>query len=88
MRVIDLLTDLRERKAIPCSTEGRKTGEPSTAELRRWCAKGSVWINGNQAKAGDTVEFPLESLIFFKGSRRHTTVWLTEKAWRRGDNDV
>lgn len=73
MKVIEYLKYLRECMCIPSSREGNKLGLPSNAELRRWCRKGSVKINGRFVAAGDEVTQPVE-LVFFEGSRSQVTM--------------
>lgn len=45
--------------------EGRKAGEASKSELKRWCMNGVVVINGEKVKPFTEIHFPVESMVLF-----------------------
>jgi len=51
-----------------------RVGFASKSELRRWLEAGNVICNGKTLKAGDEVDFPVESLIIFPKGKR-ITLW-------------
>ena len=69
MNVLDFLLGLN---CLPQSKEGRKTGCPSKSEVKRWCEKGCVLLNGDKVNWRDAVEFPITQLAFFSGDARVT----------------
>lgn len=79
MKMSDLLKLLRDRNFCPFSAEhaGRVNGKfvlPSNSELRRWCEKGSVCVDG--VKMGWQSSIPDEAvcLQFFRGSPSQCTM--------------
>ena len=73
MRLIEYLIWLKIFNAIPYSTE-RPCRRPTRSELKRWCQKGAVVVNGERLGHQDVVPFPVASLVFFPRGRRRTTV--------------
>jgi hypothetical protein len=66
MMVIDWLKLLRdEYKCVPCSKEGAKLKPPSNSELRRWCQKNGVLLNGQYAQPKDEMPDWVWQLTFF-----------------------
>ena len=59
---------------LPQSREGKKDGEPSNSELRRWLEKGSVVINGTKPRPSDDIHLPIKELIFFPRGNRVTII--------------
>ena len=68
MTTLSLLSDLH----ILChfrSTEGK--AELSKSEMKRWCEKGSVLINGEKVAWNEELDFPIFSMILHpKGEQR------------------
>lgn len=73
MKMIEYLIWLKIFKAIPMSTE-RPCQRPSKGELKRWCRKGAVVVNGGRPNDQDMIQFPVTSLVFFPRGKRRTTV--------------
>lgn len=73
MKAIDFIKSIYY---IPTSTEGQKVERPSNSELKRWFEKGNIYINDIKSNASDEVEFPINSLIFFKDNKKQTTLWV------------
>ena len=70
MKILDLLLELHALCHFH-STEGRP--ELSKSELRRWCERGSVIINGEKVKADEAFDFPVFSMVLHpKGDLRCT----------------
>ena len=65
---------LKSLPYLPDSKEGRKYGQPSNSEIRRWLMKKSVIINGIKPLPGDEVNFPIRELIFFPEGKSKTTM--------------
>lgn len=59
---------------LPASREGRKCGQPSNSEIRRWLMKKSVIINGTKPLPGDEINFPIRKLIFFPSGESKCTI--------------
>lgn len=79
MTALEWLISLRP--ALPASIERSagdfKLGElnPSNSEVRRWLKNKAVLVNGEVLEAGEEMDFPVFSLVFFpKGNRRTTVV--------------
>lgn len=72
MTTLALLKTLRDNHAAPQSREGQGSGPPSNSELRRWCDRKAVIINGMAHAWNDTVEFPIRSLVLFPKRRTVT----------------
>ena len=79
---------LQTTPLLPASREGVLGGPPSNSELRRWLKKGSVIVNGVVVVAGDEIAFPIEELIFFRGSKSQTTVLMSDSAWETRSKDT
>ena len=79
MIVIDFLRLLRDKyKCVPRSKEGAKLLPPSNSELRRWCKKNGVLINGKIVGATDEVpDWHVWQLTFFpkNDKARCSVVW-------------
>lgn len=55
------------------STEGK--AELSKSELKRWCDKGSILINGEKIQWNEPLDFPVFSMILHpKGNFRCTLI--------------
>jgi len=52
--------------------EGKKVGDASKSELKRWCQNKAFIINGEPIEWNDLMDFPLFSVILFPKSRRVT----------------
>lgn len=71
MNVIDYI----QRFPI-ASRERHHFGKASRSEMKRWCEKGCVDINGVKVKTTDRVQFPIKRLVFFPdNSRQRVTLW-------------
>jgi len=57
------------------SVEGDKLHRPSSSEIRRWCEKGSVIINGVKVKSTDQIKFPIRQLILHPESKNRITIF-------------
>ena len=70
MKLLDLLVNL-DKLCHFRSTEGK--AELSKSEMRRWCERSSVRINGETMKADEELDFPIFSMVLHpKGDRRCT----------------
>lgn len=68
MTILNLLLDLHAVCHFR-STEGKS--ELSKGELKRWCEKGSVIINGEKASWNEPLDFPVFSMVLHpKGEHR------------------
>lgn len=65
MRVLDFLEQFKVY-----TREGKINGPASRSELKRWCEKGCVLINGAKVKHSDEIELPVNQLIFFPDNPR------------------
>lgn len=68
--ILNLLLDLHAVCRFR-STEGK--AELSKSEMKRWCDKGSVLINGEKVKWDEPFDFPVFSMVLHpKGEQRCT----------------
>lgn len=65
--VLDLLVQLRNLCGWR-STEGKS--ELSKSELRRWCDKGSILINGETVAWNEPWDFPIFSFVLHPKSEK------------------
>lgn len=55
--------------------EGKKVGDASMSELKRWLLNGVVRINGQGLQWDEPVDFPIFSCVLFpKNSERRSTL--------------
>lgn len=71
MTVLEYL--IRLRPALPMSAE-KPCLPMSNSELIRQCRQGAVLINNERIDPTEPMDFPVYSLVFFKNSRRRTTL--------------
>ena len=75
MKGLDFLKWLRDQSGLFLHTrEGALVGLPSTTELRRWLKNGNVLVNGVRLSSKDSVEWPIEQLILFPGTKSQVTI--------------
>ena len=53
--------------------EGKRTGEASVSELRRWLQNGAVVANGEKLAWDEKMDFPILSLVLFP--HHPVTLW-------------
>lgn len=55
------------------SREGKRCGEASPSELKRWLQNGAVLANGEKLLWDEEMDFPLHSLVLFPNNP--ITLW-------------
>jgi len=76
MKALEFMDILREKFAIPWSTEGQDCsstkGMASRSEVKRWLKMGAVDIDGVKVGMGTEIHFPIENIVFFGNGARRT----------------
>lgn len=54
--------------------KGSNVGKVSNKAIWRALEDGAITINGKRPGPKDTIEFPIEEFIFFKGSKNQVTI--------------
>lgn len=52
--------------------EGKKVGDATNSELKRWCQNQAFIINGEAVSWDEPIDFPVFSVVLFPKSRRIT----------------
>ena len=72
MKVIELLRNLHKMCHFQ-TREGRKVGEASVSELKRWCNNNAVILNNERVKWDQEIQYPITSLVLFP--KNPVTLW-------------
>lgn len=68
MNALDLLKNLHSVCHFQ-TKEGKKVGEASNSELRRWIQNKAFIINGECVNWDEKIDFPIISAVLFKNNR-------------------
>lgn len=63
---------LRELNETCCFASREKKGRATNSELKRWCERSSVVINGQKMKWNEEIEFPIFNMVLFPKRNRVT----------------
>jgi len=78
MKALAFMDILREKHAIPWSTEDPTNATPdkmaSRSEVKRWLKMGAVRIDGIKVGMDTEIHFPISNIIFFANGAQRTTM--------------
>lgn len=78
MNALAFMDCLREKRAIPWSTEDPTNATPdgmtSRSEVKRWLRMGAVTIDGTKVGIDTEIHFPVSDVVFFSNGAKRTTM--------------
>jgi hypothetical protein len=82
MKALEFMDILRDKFAIPWSTEGQDCsstmGMASRSEVKRWLKMGAVEIDRVKVGMDTKLHFPILDVIFFPNGKARTTMGFFE----------